>query len=235
MVKKAQKIDNQGDKYEHVLNDMAEKEKNKVTAPEGEENPEEKMSTTGADTPEKEKAAAAATEAREEQDEQDGELEDQEQDKKAEEKSREQELEEKVAALQDKYLRLTAEYDNYRKRTLREKMELQEGVREEVFVNILPVVDDLERAMESVSQAKDIKAVKTGMELIHTKFTKYLAQQGVKEVEAKGLELNTDQHEAITKIPVENKKQKGKIVDVVEKGYMLRDKVIRFAKVIIGE
>ena len=154
---------------------------------------------------------------------------------KQEEKSKEEELGDKLAEMQDKYLRLSAEYDNYRKRTLREKMELQDVVREEVFVKILPVVDDLERAMDSVSNAKDIEAVKAGMELIYNKFTKYLDQQGVKEIEAVGKELNTDQHEAITKIPVDAKKQKGKIVDVVEKGYTLRDKVIRFAKVVIGE
>jgi molecular chaperone GrpE len=153
----------------------------------------------------------------------------------AEEKSKEQELEEKMAELQDKYLRLTAEYDNYRKRTLREKVELQEVIREDIFINILSVVDDLERAMEAVKGAKDIEAVRSGMELIYAKFTKYLSGQGVKEIDAIGKELDTDQHEAITKIPVESKKKKGKVVDVVEKGYMLRDRVIRFAKVVIGE
>ncbi len=157
------------------------------------------------------------------------------QEEPVEEKSKEVELEEKLAELQDKYMRLSAEYDNYRKRTLREKMDLQELIREDVFTSILPVVDDLERAMESVKGAKDIDAVRAGMELIHSKFTKYLSGQGVKEIDAVGKELNTDQHEAITKIPVESKKKKGKVVDVVEKGYMLRDKVIRFAKVVIGE
>ena len=158
-----------------------------------------------------------------------------EQEEPAEEKSNEQVLEQKLAELQDKYLRLSAEYDNYRKRTLREKLELQEVIREDIFVNILSVVDDLERAMEAVKGAKDIDAVKSGMELIHTKFTKYLNGQGVKEIDAIGKELDTDQHEAITKIPVESKKKKGKVVDVVEKGYMLRDRVIRYAKVVIGE
>lgn len=152
-----------------------------------------------------------------------------------EEKTKEEELEEKLAELQDKYLRLTAEYDNYRKRTLKEKVELLDGAKEEVFVNILPVVDDLERAMGSVREAKDINAVKEGMELIYGKFTKYMEQQGVKEIDALNKELNTDQHEAVTKIPVDSKKKKGKVVDVIEKGYMLRDKVIRFAKVVIGE
>lgn len=159
----------------------------------------------------------------------------QEQEAPAEEKTKEEELEEKLAELQDKYLRLSAEYDNYRKRTLREKMDLQEGAREDIFVNILPVVDDLERAMDSVQSAKDLEAVKLGMELIHTKFSNYLTQQGIKEIDALNKELNTDLHEAVTKIPVESKKKKGKVVDVIEKGYMLRDKVIRFAKVVIGE
>lgn len=152
-----------------------------------------------------------------------------------EEKSREQVLEEKLAELQDRYLRLSAEYDNYRKRTLREKFELIDGAKTEVLVNILPVVDDLERAMEAIKIAKDIEAVKAGMDLIHIKFSNYLTQQGVKEIDALNKELNTDQHEAITKIPVESKKKKGKVVDVVEKGYMLKDKIIRFAKVVIGE
>jgi molecular chaperone GrpE len=158
-----------------------------------------------------------------------------EQEEPAEEKNKEQELEEKLAELQDKYLRLSAEYDNYRKRTLREKVDLQEVIREDIFINILSVVDDLERAMLSVKDAKDIEAVKSGMELIYAKFSKYLSGQGVKEIDAIGKELDTDQHEAITKIPVDSKKKKGKVVDVVEKGYMLRDRVIRFAKVVIGE
>jgi len=173
------------------------------------------------ETTEKQEEASAETE--------------QEQEAPAEEKTKEEELGEKLAELQDKYLRLSAEYDNYRKRTLREKMDLQEGAREDIFVNILPVVDDLERAMDSVQSAKDLEAVKLGMELIHTKFSNYLTQQGIKEIDALNKELNTDLHEAVTKIPVESKKKKGKVVDVIEKGYMLRDKVIRFAKVVIGE
>jgi molecular chaperone GrpE len=158
-----------------------------------------------------------------------------EEEEPVEEKTKEEVLEEKLAELQDKYLRLTAEYDNYRKRTLREKVELLDGAKEEVFLTILPVLDDLDRALGVVKDAKDVNAVKEGMELIYGKFSKYLEQQGVKEINALGKELNTDQHEAITKIPVDSKKKKGKVVDVIEKGYMLRDKVIRFAKVVIGE
>lgn len=158
-----------------------------------------------------------------------------EQEQELEEKSKEQVLEEKLAELQDKYIRLSAEYDNYRKRTLREKVDLLEGAKTDVFINLIPVIDDLERAMEAVKSAKDINAVKEGMNLIHGKFSNYLTQQGIKEIEALNKDLNVDQHEAITKIPVESKKKKGKVVDVIEKGYMLRDKVIRFAKVVIGE
>ena len=180
------------------------------------------------------KEQEVAEETTEKQEEASAETE-QEQEAPAEEKTKEEELGEKLAELQDKYLRLSAEYDNYRKRTLREKMDLQEGAREDIFVNILPVVDDLERAMDSVQSAKDLEAVKLGMELIHTKFSNYLTQQGIKEIDALNKELNTDLHEAVTKIPVESKKKKGKVVDVIEKGYMLRDKVIRFAKVVIGE
>ncbi len=150
-------------------------------------------------------------------------------------KTKEQELEEKLAELQDKYLRLSAEYDNYRKRTLREKVELLEGAKSEVLINILPVIDDLERAMEAIKTAKEIEAVKEGMYLIHAKFSSYISQQGIREIEAMGHELDTDIHEAVTKIPVDSRKKKGKVVDVIEKGYMLRDKVIRFAKVVIGE
>ena len=152
-----------------------------------------------------------------------------------EEKTREQELEEKLAELQDKYLRLSAEFDNYRKRTLKEKAELLYSAKEEVLVNILSVIDDMERALGSIESAKDIQAVKEGLNLIYIKFKGYLKQEDVKEIEALNKEFDTDLHEAITKIPVEEKKKKGKVVDVVEKGYLLKDKVIRYAKVVIGE
>lgn len=154
----------------------------------------------------------------------------------AEEKTKEEPTAEEILAeLQNKYLRLSAEFDNYRKRTLKEKMDLQVSAREDIIVGLLPVVDDFERGMESVESATDIDAVKEGLKLIYTKFSGFLNQQGVKEIEAKGKKFDTDVHEAITKIPVESKKQKGKIVDVVEKGYTLKEKVIRYSKVVIGE
>jgi len=152
-----------------------------------------------------------------------------------EEKKEEPGIEEKMAELQEKYIRLSAEFDNYRKRTLREKMDLQVSAREDILSNILPVVDDFERGMDSVEKATDIDAVKEGLKLIYTKFSSFLTQQGVKPIDAVGKKFDTDLHEAITKIPVESKKKKGKVVDVVEKGYTLKDKVIRYAKVVIGE
>ncbi len=152
-----------------------------------------------------------------------------------EEELKEPTSEEIMAELQNKYLRLSAEFDNYRKRTLREKMDLQVTAREDILSNILPIVDDFERGMESVEEATDIKAIKEGLKLIYTKFSGFLTQQGVKEINAVGKTFDTDLHEAITKIPVESKKKKGKVVDVVEKGYTLKEKVIRYAKVVIGE
>jgi molecular chaperone GrpE len=152
-----------------------------------------------------------------------------------EEEKKEASPEEKLAELQDRYLRLSAEYDNFRKRTLKEKIDLQKSANERLLEAILPVADDFDRAMQSVEEAKDIKAVKEGMKLISGKFQGFLNQQGVKEIEAVNLAFDTDVHEAITKIPAPTKKLRGKVVDVVQKGYYLNDKVLRFSKVVIGE
>ena len=143
--------------------------------------------------------------------------------------------EEKLAELQDRYLRLSAEYDNFRKRTLKEKIDLQKSGNENLLNALLPVADDFDRAMGIVDEATDIKAVKEGMKLISGKFSGFLAQQGVKEIDAVKKVFDTDLHEAITKIPAPSKKLKGKVVDVVQKGYYLNDRVLRFAKVVIGE
>jgi molecular chaperone GrpE len=145
------------------------------------------------------------------------------------------EMQQKIDEAQDKYLRLSAEFDNYRKRTLREKSDILKSAGEEVIMKILPVIDDFERALSFVDNSKDIEAVKAGIHLIYSKFLEKMTQQGVKEIEALNQVLDTDKHEAVTKIAVEDEKQKGKIVDVLEKGYFLNDKVIRFAKVVIGE
>lgn len=152
-----------------------------------------------------------------------------------EEPEKEPTAEEKLAELQDRYLRLSAEYDNFRKRTLKEKIDLQKSANAYLLEAILPVADDFDRAMQSVSEASDIEALKEGMKLISDKFTAFLNQQGVKEIEAINKEFDTDLHEAITKVPATSKKQKGKVVDVIQKGYFLNDKVLRFSKVVIGE
>jgi molecular chaperone GrpE len=152
-----------------------------------------------------------------------------------EEPEKEPTAEEKLAELQDRYLRLSAEYDNFRKRTLKEKIELQKSANAYLLEAILPVADDFDRAMQSLDEAKDIEAVKAGMKLISDKFSAFLNQQGVKEIEAIDKEFDTDLHEAITKVPAASKKQKGKVVDVIQKGYFLNDKVLRFSKVVIGE
>ena len=141
----------------------------------------------------------------------------------------------KLAEIQDKYLRLSAEYDNYRKRTLKEKMELVKTGGEQIILNILPVVDNLERALSSIREARDSEALKEGVELIYGKFKEFLAQKGVKEIECLNCEFDTDVHEAITKIPVSEEDKKGKVVDIIERGYYLHDKVVRFAKVVVGE
>lgn len=137
--------------------------------------------------------------------------------------------------MRDKYLRLSAEFDNYRKRSLREKMDLTKYASEEILQSILPLYDDFERAMKSWDESTDIDAVKQGLHLIYGKFFDFLKIKGITEIEAMGKEFNTDMHEAITKVPVQEEEKKGKIIDVVQKGYMLNDKVIRFSKVVIGE
>lgn len=139
-----------------------------------------------------------------------------------------------VSEWRDKYLRLSAEFDNYRKRTLREKMELVSSAGEEVIKTVLPVMDDLERALCATEQVSDVDAIRNGVVLINNKLRDTLRNKGLMEIEALGKELDTDFHEAIAKIPTD-KKQRGKIVDVVQKGYKLNEKVIRHCKVIVGE
>ncbi|MCB8963605.1 MAG: nucleotide exchange factor GrpE [Bacteroidales bacterium] len=137
--------------------------------------------------------------------------------------------------MRDKYLRLSAEFDNYRKRTLREKSDILKYGSEEVLKDLLPVVDDLDRALKAIETATDINAVKDGLVLIVNKFNEFLKSKGVKEIDAVGQQLDTDLHEAITKFPAQDESQKGKIIDVIQKGYMLNDKVMRFSKVVVGE
>ena len=146
-----------------------------------------------------------------------------------------EELTSKVSELNDRYLRLSAEYDNYRKRTLKERMELTKSAGEGLLKGILPVVDDFDRAISHLGEASDLKAVKEGIDLIYNKFQEFLKQNGVSEIEAKEKEFDTDLHEAITKIPAPTEDLKGKVIDCIEKGYMLNDKVMRFSKVVVGE
>ncbi len=145
------------------------------------------------------------------------------------------ELESAQKELNDKYLRLSAEFDNYRKRTLRERMELTKTAAESVLIDILPVIDDFERAMHSIDEGMDFEATKEGILLIYTKFNDFSKQNGITEINANGQPFDTDLHEALTKVPAPSDEMKGKIVQVIQKGYYLNDKVIRFAKVVVGE
>lgn len=145
------------------------------------------------------------------------------------------ELKANLAGMNDKYLRLSAEFDNFRKRTLKEKMELTKTASESVLTNIISVIDDFDRAIQAISLTSDIDATKEGISLIYNKFKEFTKQNGVNEIDAVGQDFNTDVHEAIIKIPAPSEEMKGKIVDVIQKGYYLNDKVIRFAKVVVGE
>lgn len=144
------------------------------------------------------------------------------------------ELQLKINDLNDRYLRLYSEFDNYRKRTLKERIELSKTASEEVIRDLLPVVDDFERAIKSWDAVDDEDVHLEGIKLINNKLQNILKQRGVEEIPALGLPFDTDFHEAITQIPAPTPELKDKIVDVVEKGYSLQGKVIRFAKVIVG-
>ncbi len=141
----------------------------------------------------------------------------------------------KLAEMQDRYLRLSAEFDNYRKRTLREKIEITKHAGENILISIVPVMDDFERALKSMESAPECIAMKDGINLIYNKFRDFLSQHGIKEIEAFHCDFNVDLHEAVTKIPVEDQNLKGKVVEVLQKGYYLHDKVMRFSKVVVGE
>lgn len=153
-------------------------------------------------------------------------------DKKAEEA---EDYKKKYEELNEAHLRLRAEFDNYRKRTLREKADLIKNGGETALKNLLPVVDDFERAMQNINNTEDVAAVKEGLDLIYSKFMNYLAQQGVKPVEAIGKAFDTELFEAIATIPAPEADMKGKVIDCVQTGYSLFDKVIRHAKVVVGE
>ena len=156
-----------------------------------------------------------------------------------EEDSLKKQLEETTAQLEKEkkeYLFLMAEFDNFRKRTLKEKSELIKNAGENVLRGLLPIIDDFERSLQAINENSDASSIKEGVELIYNKFIKYLEQNGVKPIDTKtGTDFNLDMHEAVTMFPAPTPDQKGKIIDTVQKGYTLHDKVIRHAKVVVGQ
>lgn len=158
-------------------------------------------------------------------------------DEKAQTEQKETDMswEEKYNSANDKYLRLSAEFDNYRKRTLKERMELIKSAGEDILINFLPIMDNMQRAQIAAAESTDLEAVKEGISLIFKSMSDFLTQRGIKEIEAVGKDFDTDLHEALTKIPAPDDKLKGKVIDVIEKGYKLNEKVIRYAKVVVGE
>jgi len=146
----------------------------------------------------------------------------------------EEEYQLKVNELNDKYLRLYSEFDNFRKRTFKEKIDLLSTASEDVIKDLLPVLDDFDRALVSMSSTDNVEAVKEGIQLIHAKMKAIFSSKGLQEIKSIGEPFNTDFHEAITSIPAPTEELKNKVVDEVQKGYMLNDKVIRFSKVITG-
>ncbi|AZI26095.1 nucleotide exchange factor GrpE [Pedobacter agri] len=153
---------------------------------------------------------------------------------KAPELSAEEKLQAEVQQLNDKYLRLYAEFDNYKRRTQKERVELLQTAGKDVIVSLLPVLDDFDRALKAMETAADVAPVKEGILLVSTKLKNTLAQKGLKDVESINQPFDTDFHEAITNIPAPSDDLKGKVIDEVEKGYTLNDNVIRFAKVVVG-
>jgi len=155
-------------------------------------------------------------------------------DKKTKDKEKIEELEQQLAEQKDKFIRLYSEFENYRRRTSKEKLELSKTASEGVITNLLPILDDFDRAYKAFEEKKDTEAFKEGVDLISDKFYKILKQKGLEEIDSNGKEFDTDLHEAITKIPAPDKKLVGKIIDTTEKGYTIANKVIRFAKVVVG-
>ncbi|MEI7594958.1 MAG: nucleotide exchange factor GrpE [Bacteroidota bacterium] len=155
------------------------------------------------------------------------------------EEQHQKEIEESTAKyneLNDRFLRLYSEFDNYKKRTIKERLDLIKNASEDLVTSMLPVLDDFDRALKAMETSDNIETAKEGVSLISNKLRNILTNKGLKEMESPVMqELNTDFHEAITNIPAPSEDFKGKIVDMVEKGYLLNDKVIRYAKVVIGQ
>lgn len=148
--------------------------------------------------------------------------------------SKVEKLKAELSEANDKYLRLYAEFDNYKRRTSKERIELLQTAGRDVIVDLLTVLDDFERAAKAMETATDIESVKEGVQLVHSKLKNILASKGLKEMNSKGTPFDADFHEAITNIPAPSDDLKGKVVDEIQKGYSLNDKVIRFAKVVVG-
>ena len=156
-------------------------------------------------------------------------------DKEVEKNSSENEIQKEDQDFKEKYIRLYSEYENYRKRTAKEKIDLITNASENVIKELIPILDDFERAIENNRKVEDVSVLKEGFDLIYSKMHKGLINQGLKPMEANGKDFDSEIHEAITKIPAPNEKLKGKVVDVIEKGYQINEKVIRYAKVVVGE
>jgi len=149
--------------------------------------------------------------------------------------TKESTAEEKYTELNDKYLRLYSEFDNYRKRTTKERIELFKTAGQDIMTDLVPVIDDFERALQNMDKKGDVKTIRKGVDLVYNKFKSTLESKGLKPFKSIEQDFDPEIHEAITKIPAPSDKLKGKIVDEIEKGYKLNEKVIRFAKVVIGE
>ena len=147
----------------------------------------------------------------------------------------EQTAEEKIVELNDKYLRLYSEFDNYRKRTSKERIELFKTAGQDILTDLLPVMDDFERALQNMDKKGDVKTIRKGVDLVFNKFKSTLESKGLKPFKSLEQEFDPEIHESITKIPAPTKKLVGKVVDEIEKGYKLNDKVIRYAKVVVGQ
>ena len=208
---------------------MSTKEKNQAQEDIQKEQSEQTVDNTQTATPEQE--GVQASEAEEQ-------IEAEETQELTVEEKLEKELEtvkKQVEEQKDKYLRLSAEFDNYRKRTLKEKAELIKNGGEKAITSILPILDDLERALQNMQKAEDVKAIYDGVDLIYQKFLKELSHEGLKKMEPVGESFDTDYHEAIALVPSPSEEQKGKVLDCVQTGYMLNDKVIRHAKVVVAQ
>ena len=200
------------------------------------------MSTNQNHTPEEEVLKSQETEAAAENAEMNEEVQNEKETEQPEELTTEEkltkELEETKQAVEDqkdKYLRLSAEFDNYRKRTLKEKAELIKNGGAKAIEAVLPILDDLERALQNMQKADDVQAMYEGIELIYQKFLKNLGQEGLEKMEPIGTVFDTDFHEAVALVPAQEEDQKGKVLDCVQTGYKLHDKVIRHAKVVVAQ